>query len=133
VEEGLAAALQRLADERQNQVGMRISLEITGEFQDERLSEAVKANLYSITQEALNNIAKHAGTTQAVVRLNLASDPACLEVIDAGRGFDLQGTGRSGGFGLGEMAGRAREIGWELEIDSAPGLGTHVRAWEKSG
>jgi len=54
-----------------------------------------------------------------------------LEIIDAGCGFDSEGAKLASGIGLAGMAERATEIGWELEVKSKPGLGTHVRAVEK--
>ncbi len=132
VGEGLAGALYRLVAERQVQDGLQIDLEVTGEPCEEPLPEAVTSNLYHIAQEALNNVARHARTRRATVRLNLAH-PACLEVEDAGCGFDLQDLDRLGGFGLGGMAERAREIVWHLEILSYPGNGTRIRVREKKG
>lgn len=136
---GLAAALKRLIGERQLQDGLQVTLEIAGTDQEDAaavgatwLSEKAQINLYHIAQEALNNVAKHARTARAVVRLNLARRPARLEVQDDGCGFDLGNPQRRSGFGLGEMAERAGEIGWEIIIDSAPGRGTRICVREKA-
>ena len=126
---GLAEALQRLAEERLVLDGLQVTLEVTGE---RSLPEAVEANLYRIAQEALNNIMRHAGVQQARVRLRLDSPRASLEIKDEGSGFDLVSTKGATGFGLAGMAERASEIGWELEIKSHPGLGTHIRVEEKA-
>ncbi len=128
-QEGLGAALERLAGERLAQDGLQVSLEVTGQRD---LPEPVQANLYRITQEALNNVTRHAGVTQALVRLRLEGPHASLEVVDAGCGFDLQGPHRLNGIGLAGIAERAREIGWELAIQSCPGRGTQVRVEEKA-
>ncbi len=133
-QEGLAAALQRLAEERLAQDGLQVQLEISGE---RSFPETVQANLYRIVQEALNNITRHAGVRQAVVRLRLESQHASLEVEDEGCGFDPggavhQGAAQHGGFGLNGMAERAAEIGWRLAVHSNPEQGTCIRAEEKA-
>jgi two-component system sensor histidine kinase DegS len=83
-------------------------------------------------QEALNNITRHAGVNQALVRLRLDSPIASLEIRDEGCGFDLLGAKQAHGFGLAGMTERASEIGWRLEITSHPDQGTHIRVEEKA-
>lgn len=128
VHEELASALQKLAKERLERDGLQVALEISGQ---RSLPAPVIANLYRITQEALNNVSRHAGVTRAKVRLCLDSPIAFLEVADEGCGFDLVNLGQGKGIGLAGMVERAKEIGWELEIKSLPGLGTHIRVEEK--
>jgi signal transduction histidine kinase len=128
-EEGLGAALRRLAAERQAQDGLAIRLLATGERE---LPRSVVTNLYHIAQEALNNISKHAGPCQAVITLDLAAFPMRLEIADSGRGFAWPARQPAAGFGLESMAERAREIGWELHVSSVPGQGTRVTAQERA-
>lgn len=128
-QEGLEVALKRLADERLAQDGLQVILEVTGQ---RCLPEPVRANLFRIAQEALNNVTRHAGVCQALVRLRLESPRASLEVVDAGCGFDLAVSERLSGFGLAGIAERAREIAWELEIKSDLGQGTHIQVEEKA-
>ena len=123
-EEGLPAALRRLADERGSRDGMQISLEIHGE---KTLSETETQGLYSIAHEALINVLKHSGTREASVRLNLSHDHACLEIEDRGLGFDPQAAaGQRGHLGLAGMSERAREIGWSLSVEARPHQGTRI-------
>ncbi len=124
----LANALRELAAERMAQDGLHVALEVIGQ---RVFPEAVKSNLYRITQEALNNVSRHAGVIQAQVRLKLDGPLASLEVDDEGCGFDLHQPARVGGFGLSGMAERASEIGWTLEVKSQPDQGTHIRLEEK--
>lgn len=124
----LAKAIQRLAEERLSQDGLRVSVEVSGQ---RALGGPAEANLYRITQEALNNVTRHAGVSQALVRLRLESPVASLEVEDEGCGFDMADREHLSGFGLTGMAERAGEIGWELEIRSGPGQGTQIRVAEK--
>ena len=127
--EGMPEALCRLAVERLARDGLRVSVEASGE---RVLSAPVAVGLYAIAQEALNNVARHAGTGTAVVRLNLTDSGACLEVQDEGPGFDLEAAlAESGHLGLVGMVDRAREIGWNLIVDTGHGRGTRIRAEER--
>ncbi|HEX9090464.1 MAG TPA: sensor histidine kinase, partial [Anaerolineales bacterium] len=126
---GLAAALQRLSEERLAHDGLHVDIAVTGQRD---LPELVDINLYRIAQEALNNITRHAGVRQALIQLNLASPHAFMEVVDEGCGFDTSAANHTMGFGLGGMADRASEIGWVLEIESHPDRGTHIRVEEKA-
>jgi signal transduction histidine kinase len=125
-EEGLAAALRRLADERGSRDGLQVSLEIHGE---KILAEAETLGLYSIVHEALTNVVKHSGVNQATVHLNLNEEASCLEIEDRGRGFDPQAvSNQRGHLGLAGMSERAREIGWSLTVESSPLRGTRILA-----
>ncbi len=125
---GLTSALELLAAERSTRDGLEIKTEING---DKNLAEPVALGLYRIVQESLNNIAKHAGNCTAILRLNLDSQPAYLEVVDNGCGFDIAKIQRSmNHVGLPGMAERARELGWKLSVNSQPGHGTCVRVEE---
>jgi signal transduction histidine kinase len=127
-EEGLPAALRRLAAERQVRDGLDVTVEVTGE---RVLLDSEAIGLYCIAQEALTNVAKHAGTGQATLRLNLAPGVSFLEIKDGGLGFDPQSVlSQHGHLGLAGMAERARDLGWNLSIESEPGRGTRVRVEE---
>lgn len=128
VADNLPASLHNLVAERYQRDGLRVDLQVKGERQ---LSKAVTVGLFRIVQEALNNVSKHAGIQDACVRLDLANQPAYLEVEDHGRGFEPEKTVRDiQHIGLSGMAERAREFGWKLAIDSRPGQGTCVRVEE---
>jgi signal transduction histidine kinase len=125
---GLTSALELLVNERAARDGLEIKLEVKGERD---LPEPIAVGLYRIAQESLNNISKHAGTCQAVLRLDFETVPAHLEVEDNGRGFDLGKISQSmGHIGLAGMAERARELDWKLTVDSQPGRGTRIRVEE---
>jgi signal transduction histidine kinase len=85
----------------------------------------VKVALYRITQEAFNNIAKHATATQVDVTLRRGLDQAILTIQDNGRGFD-PGSVPAGHMGLNIMRERAQAIGAELTIESSPARGTQI-------
>ncbi len=126
--EGLSAALRRLTSERSAQSGLPIAFEESGEG---ALAPPAAIGLYAITQEALNNVARHAVPGRAVVRLKLAAGGSWLEIEDDGPGFDPPSAlATPGHLGLTGMADRAREIGWTLVIDSARGRGTRILVHE---
>jgi signal transduction histidine kinase len=85
--------------------------------------------LFHICQEALANTAKHAQAKRADVRLWTTRDRVLLEVADRGQGFDLPKMSVTLGHGLSNMHIRARKVGGDVEITSAPGEGTTVLAW----
>lgn len=117
-------ALRQHLSERHAQGGPAVVLEV-GE--PGPLAPAEAAALLRIIQEALNNVARHAGTGQAFVHIHLAP-PAWVEVRDHGCGFDPRAAEPSGHLGLAGMRERAAEVGWRLSVSSAPGAGTQVRA-----
>ena len=83
--------------------------------------------LYRITQEALRNIAKHAGAHQVVVILSRSGDEVMLSIADDGRGFDPENVRQhTGGLGLRSIDERARLAHGHVSIEAAPGLGTRV-------
>jgi signal transduction histidine kinase len=127
-EAGLPVALCQLAAERLERDGLHVTVEVDGE---QALVEAVAAGLYRIAQEALTNVAKHADTQQATVRLNLTPEISFLEIEDHGLGFDPQlALTQRDHLGLAGMAERARELGWKLSIESQPRCGTRIRVEE---
>ncbi len=119
---GLRATLRSLVEE----FGQRERMITT--FSENDVPEAipleVSTNLYRITQEALRNVAKHAGRTHIKVYLRGISDGIQLQIVDSGLGFD-PADGRSG-LGLISMEERARLIGGTLQVKSALGKGTSI-------
>ena len=92
------------------------------------LSSSRRHHLYLAVREVLNNVVKHAASSE--VRLRLASSPADLtvEIRDNGRGFVVPEPGEhSSRHGLEGIAGRMTEVGGSAEITSEPGQGTLVR------
>ncbi len=87
----------------------------------------VKLALFRVGREALHNVARHARARHVTVRL--AEDPGglVLDVVDDGVGFDPDGR-FPGHLGLASMRRRLAEVGGLLEIRSAPGRGTRLRA-----
>lgn len=81
---------------------------------------------YRIVQEALNNVARHAGTREAWVRVWTARNRLCLSIEDRGTGFDS--TRVVVGAGIQGMRERATYVGGNFELASSPGVGTRLTA-----
>lgn len=110
---------------------MRLPVTLTGE-KFGPLPPKVQIALYRIAQEALNNIVKHAGASQATVEIHSdtpPNHPDCraveLRILDNGRGFDPQSVSATS-FGLDIMRERAEAVGAELTVISRFGQGTQV-------
>ena len=115
-EQGLADAVGRLAE--------RTPLPVAIEVPEERLSPSVEIAFYFTVAEALTNVARYAGATQARVTVTVDDGVATAEVADNGCG----GASAAGGSGLRGLADRLEAIGGSLELESPPGGGTVVRA-----
>ena len=126
---GLATAVRQLVEELQKD-GWEIGYEET--LGKERLPAEVEITLYRVTQEALNNVQKHAQITAACVKLTQWGRKVRLEVRDEGRGFDPSAVSGEQGpverMGLSSMRERVALLGGELEIRSKPGAGTSLVA-----
>jgi signal transduction histidine kinase len=86
----------------------------------------VRAELLQIAREALSNVARHAGATEATVRLASNDRDLELEIGDNGRGFEPTAMPLDGHFGLRNMRDRATAMGGTLLVESAAGSGTHI-------
>jgi PAS domain S-box-containing protein len=109
---------------------IRIEKEIG--LQENEVSIPLRAVIYRMTQEALNNIAKHSKAD--LIRLSLKKKESTIEWIvkDNGMGFNLEEILSSDrtrrGLGLNSMRERAQLSGGTFEIETAPGAGTVIRA-----
>jgi PAS domain S-box-containing protein len=126
---GLAAALQTRLKAVEARGGLQTELQVDGMEggrEIKQLPPAIQEELYHITQEALNNVLKHAKAHQVRVHLRLLDTGACVEVWDDGFGFEPARIQEKGGLGIAGMHERAQRIGGQLLIESAPGTGTKV-------
>jgi signal transduction histidine kinase len=124
---GLSAALEQFVREWSEHSDVEAKFHAAG-LGGDRLPPEVEVNLYRITQEALNNIEKHAQAGNACVILERRDEQVMLIVEDDGKGFDPDEKGGGGSMGLINMRERAALINGRLEIESAPGAGTTIFA-----
>jgi signal transduction histidine kinase len=94
---------------------------------DENISPPadLSISLYRIVQEALRNVVKHSGATQAHVKLNRQRNGILLSIVDDGCGFDYDEV-REKGLGLISMQERVQAVKGRLVIESNPGGGTKI-------
>ncbi|MGH8976743.1 MAG: histidine kinase [Acidimicrobiia bacterium] len=92
-----------------------------------RYGAEVEAAVYFCCLEALQNAGKHAGEgARVTISVDASDGEVAFEVADTGTGFDASGIAARG-HGFMNMADRLGAIGGVLEVESAPGAGTHVR------
>ncbi len=118
---GLVAALES----RVTRFPISVQILADDGLRDERFSEDVEGAAYFVACESLTNVAKHANTDGARIRLWHSGNRLCLAVEDDGRGFEPNGA-RSGG--LANIRDRVEALHGRLTIESHLGAGTSVRA-----
>ena len=93
------------------------------------LSDGQQTVALRVTQEALQNVRKHAAARHGIVATQIEADSWVLEVRDDGRGFDIGAVAARGrrNFGLQFMRERAELIGARFDVRSRPDGGTVVR------
>jgi two-component system, NarL family, sensor histidine kinase DevS len=127
---GTQAALESLVEHVLGRSDLEIDLDIDLAWErgdaSERLAPELEATIYRVVQEALANVVKHAGASQARVSIVENGGSVTVTVQDDGTG--IQPGGGRHGFGLVGMRERVELSGGELEIGAGPDGGTRVRA-----
>jgi signal transduction histidine kinase len=124
---GLAAALTQLARQARDDSGINVAADVDPDA-SRNLHPAVAAALYHVAQEAVANALYHGDPRTITVRLLRSADLTVLEVRDDGNGFDVPGHERRSGSGIFSMRERVGLVDAHLDIESAIGDGTTVRA-----
>ncbi len=114
------SGLDALLD-RARSTGLAVRGEVAGEPRP--VPPEVDLAAYRIVQEALTNVARHAGAGTAVVRIGYRDEDVCVQVDDDGQGGSTRG-----GTGIRGMRERARALGGELDAGTRPEGGFRVRA-----
>jgi signal transduction histidine kinase len=121
---GLVPALEQLLASHRERFTGRMDVEIDPTVE---LSGDAALALYRIVQESLTNILKYSQARHVRIALRRARGRVELVVEDDGRGFDPEAVG-SGRHGLAGMRHRMLAVRGRLQIASAPGAGTEIRA-----
>ena len=125
---GVLLALSRLCEEV-TEVARGISVHWTSEVIERDIADTLKIHIFRITQEALNNVIKHAHASTVWVELERREGGLRLSIRDDGIGFDPgQVDGRHAGLGLSGIRQRVRLHDGEVTIESHPGKGTTIQA-----
>lgn len=123
---GLLAAFRWLVEDSAQRLHIQVTLHISGLEETEKLPPTHEIALFRIAQESLTNIARHAHTHNATIRLQKGTDHIYIKISDDGCGYDQAKSRR--GSGLIGMRERATVLQGELHIHSSPGKGTTVTA-----
>jgi len=128
-EKGLTAGLEWLAGQMKEKHGLAVQVDAESEIGP--IKEGVRILLYQVVKELLFNVAKHAQTDCAQVKIaRTAEGQVHIEVSDNGVGFDpdkmQDHEDSAGGFGLFSIHQRLAVLGGRLQVDSSPGKGTRM-------
>ncbi len=124
---GLLPTLRWYVNRYTRRMGIDVKLEAV-DF-EERLTPEVATAVYRTVQEALTNVAKHAGASRVEVRLECTESTVAAAVQDNGRGFEaeeLTAHLRERGAGLLGIQERVALLGGTFDIRSRPGQGTRL-------
>jgi two-component system NarL family sensor kinase len=127
-EMGLESSLEWLVRGFSGRSGITISLQLAEDIG--RLEAETELTIFRVTQEALNNVYRHSGSSTAAVRLFRESDAIVLEIADCGRGLPPRAAGSEPDFtvGISGMRERVQKLGGEFSVESVAGEGCTVRA-----
>jgi signal transduction histidine kinase len=128
-EASLATLIEQLAAATEGGSRVTVHVELRGSAQ---LPRHVSVALFRIAQEALQNVNRHSGATEAWVMLDTAGAEVRLSVRDNGHGFD-EATVTPEHFGLAMMRERGEDAGVQVTVESAPGAGATVTAVWRNG
>ena len=122
----VASYFCQFADRFLHSASLRCRFEIAPQWPALVLDPEQRHHLFLAFKEALNNVVRHSGAEEVLVRMELAGGAMLIAVEDNGQGL---GTGLSaeGADGLRNMRERLAAVGGKCEIQSAPGAGTTVR------
>jgi two-component system, NarL family, sensor histidine kinase DegS len=108
----------------------RIRTDFEGSGNESQLDPKAKVFVFRMVQEALSNVAKHAGATKVVVKVELKKNVLKANISDNGQGFDVKAEGQNpekwDHFGVRSMTERARMLGGNVQWLSKIGTGTKV-------
>jgi signal transduction histidine kinase len=124
---GVRASILSLIRELKAVLGFEVQVSFDGPV-DSTICEETAEHLLATVREAVTNIARHAGASEAKVILSVADGLCRLQVIDDGSGIDEHET-RQDGLGLVNLRSRAEELHGRFVIEPRKTGGTTI-IWE---
>jgi len=122
---GLVAAIEWQARDWQARAG--IECHVKADVGELAACTERDTAVFRIFQEALTNVARHAGASKVMARLRSEDGWLIVEIADNGRGITKEDRRRAKSFGLLGMNERAGLLGGACEVQGTPGQGTIVR------
>jgi len=133
--EGLASALQTMADKTLEMYQQRVRVELDPDVV-RQIELGKQTVIFYLVEEAVTNARKHAGAALILVRLRRVpkeKEIIVLEIMDNGKGFNVQDVMGSyekrGSLGMINLRERSDLINGLLQIESAPGKGTRIQVF----
>lgn len=121
---GLVPTVRRYSDAFKEQMGLDISVTVTGN--ERRLEPYLEVMLFRAIQELLGNAARHSQGSVVKVVLDMGEERVRVSVDDNGRGFDPDVVQQGASLGLKLIRERSEMLGGSFEMDSAIGKGARI-------
>jgi signal transduction histidine kinase len=121
---GLGEALKSFTQDVGGSSGVKFNIEVA----DLPLPPPIALLMYHISREAVMNALKHSRASNINISLEPHDDVVDLCIADDGVGFEAEGPGPEGHFGLTMMRDRAQVAGGTFKIESTAGEGTTITA-----
>jgi two-component system sensor histidine kinase UhpB len=123
---GLVPAMRWYARSQLDEAGLQVDVQSPDPMPD--LPAEISISLFRITQEAINNVLRHADASKVEIEISLQAGSITLQVRDDGKGFDPQHASQSAlpdqRLGLLGVRERAELLDGQLDLLSSPGQGT---------
>jgi signal transduction histidine kinase len=125
-DQGLEAGLHWLSRDMKAKHGLAV--QVIGDGAAAGLDEPTTLMAFEAARELLFNVTKHSGSLEARVKVTRDAGMLRICVEDSGRGFDCHAlrNGSPRGLGLFSLSERIKALSGQVEVQSAPGLGTRV-------
>ncbi len=124
---GLVAALDWLIKRYSRRTNVQV-IHNLNPLEERRFPDLIETTTFRFVQEALTNVARHAGVSEAMVTLDIAPNLLQVLVLDSGKGFDINRIPPGNSTGISGMRERVMYAGGTFHLQSTPGEGTMVQA-----
>ncbi len=121
---GFIGCVEQYVDDCRHLYPIRIEFTATGPVPE--VSESAAIAVFRIVQEALTNVGRHSGASEASVIVVSSPESVRAVIEDNGMGFDVERAAQGTSLGLVGMRERARLVGGRLSVESHAGLGTTI-------
>ncbi len=124
---GLFAALNWFFARFTEQTGIRVIHNINP-LEEKRFAANIETSIFRMVQEALTNVARHAGVSEVMVTITLELKSIKVCVIDTGKGFDEKSLEPGSSTGISGMRERVTWVGGTFNLNAVPGEGTIIES-----
>jgi signal transduction histidine kinase/ligand-binding sensor domain-containing protein len=122
----LSAYISEFSQELFAKTSVSFRLDVDENIPQRTLSPEERSNLFLTAKEAINNVIKHSGATEAWLTIKTEGDNFHITIRDNGRGFNPTAAENVKRNGLANMHSRIQELNGSFSIDSTPGQGTTI-------